>query len=43
MITAPDEMHLMIKVTTIFDLAGAYPWAKLTKITVDNIKDKQAS
>lgn len=40
MVTAPDETYLMIKVATIFGLAGACRRAELTQITVDNIEDK---
>lgn len=37
---APDEIYLMIKVGTIFALAGALRRAELVKITLDDIQDK---
>lgn len=38
---APNEIYLMIKVATIFGLAGACRREELTKITLDDIQDKQ--
>ncbi|MGH9707116.1 MAG: hypothetical protein ACRD5R_10205, partial [Candidatus Acidiferrales bacterium] len=38
---APNEIYLMIKVATIFGLAGACRREELTKITIDDIEDKQ--
>ncbi|KAJ8914726.1 hypothetical protein NQ315_017436 [Exocentrus adspersus] len=40
MLTAPDETYLMIKVATIFGLAGACRRAELSQITIDNIEYK---
>ncbi|KAJ8911549.1 hypothetical protein NQ315_012802 [Exocentrus adspersus] len=40
MLTVPDETYLMIKVATIFGLAGACRRAELSQITIDNIEDK---
>lgn len=40
MSTAPDEIYLMVKVATIFGLAGACRRAELSQITIDNIEDK---
>lgn len=37
---APDEVYLMIKVSTIFALAGALRRAELVNITLDDIQDK---
>lgn len=37
---APDEMYLLIKVATIFGLAGACRRAELKDITIDNIQEK---
>lgn len=38
---APDEIYLMIKVSTIFALAGALRRAELMKITLDDIQNKE--
>lgn len=40
MIKAPDEVYLLIKVATIFGLAGACRRAELTNLTLDNVEDK---
>lgn len=38
---APDEIYLLIKVATIFGLAGACRREELSKIMIDDIEDKE--
>ena len=37
---APDNIYLMIKVATIFGIAGACRREELIKITTDDLEDK---
>ena len=42
MLTAPNNIYLLIKIATIFGLAGACRRTELTKITLDDFEDKES-